>query len=537
MVHRVAESMAVRKFPHSFTMHLTLLLCGALTLSSIGWWLVSTQRLNQVLLDQVALRAQVQSQQLAKLPSLLNSVENRDHQGVSKIIDVLQEMTDADFITVSDQNGIRLAHPVEDRIGLPVVGGDIEKALTTGESYLSHGVGSLGPSVRYISPLFNQDGDVIGMIKVGYLKQSMAILNDETLSPLILFAILTFTLSVIVAWRFSGYIGDKMQHLEPWQLSQALKTNQGVLQAAHEGILAVNGKQEIYVMNDSAKRLLGIKELSTSCQLFTALIDDQNVFSLHGEDFVDKLVRVNGRNLVVTRVTLKSHDKVQSGGVFSLRTQQELQLLSNKISQVSHYLESLRVTRHEYQNKLSTLAGMLQLGFIEQALSLVLAQSKTNQASMDSVKQLQSLPLISGLILANVGKAAEKAIEVDLDELEGWSQLPEQLNEELLSSLIGNPMSNSIEAVSTAPSGKVRVIMYETNTEQVLAVSNNGPAVRVSLDVLCQLGYTTKEDFHDHGIGLHLVQSIVEEAGGHMELDSDEDETSFTVYFPRRKDV
>lgn len=529
--------MAVRKFPHSFTMHLTLLLCGALTLSSIGWWLVSTQRLNQVLSDQVALRAQVQSQQLAQLPSLLDAVGNRDHQSVSEIIDVLQEMTDADFITVSDQNGIRLAHPVEDRIGLPVVGGDIEKALTTGESYLSHGVGSLGPSVRYISPLFNQDGDVIGMIKVGYLKQSMAILNEETLSPLILFALLTFTLSVIVAWRFSGYIGDKMQHLEPWQLSQALKTNQGVLQAAHEGILAVNGKQEIYVMNDSAKWLLGINELDAPCQALADLIAEQEVFSLRGKDFIDKLVRVNGRNLVLTRVTLKSHDDLDTGAVFSLRTQHELQLLSNKISQVSHYLESLRVTRHEYQNKLSTLAGLLQLGLIEQALNLVLAQSKTNQASMDSVKQLQSLPLISGLILANVGKAAEKSIEVDLHDLDGWSQLPKRLDEELLSSLIGNLMSNSIEAVSTVRGGKMRVTMYETKTEQVLAVSNNGPAVRVSLEALCQLGYTTKADFQDHGIGLHLVQSIVEEAGGHMELDSDEDETSFTVYFPRREDV
>ncbi|KOO10181.1 histidine kinase, partial [Vibrio xuii] len=128
------------------------------------------------------------------------------------------------------------------------------------ESYLSHSVGSLGPSVRYISPLLNQSDDIIGMIKVGYLNQSIAVVNEETLSPLIIFAVLTFTLSVVVAWRFSEYVGDKMQHLEPWQLSQALKTNQGVLQAAHEGILAINGKNNVYLINDSARWLLGIKK-------------------------------------------------------------------------------------------------------------------------------------------------------------------------------------------------------------------------------------------------------------------------------------
>ncbi|WP_282178027.1 ATP-binding protein [Vibrio nereis] len=529
--------MATRKFPHSFTMHLTLLLCGALTLSSIGWWMVSTQRLNQVLSDQVALRAQVQSMQLAKLPSLLAAVEMQDHTKVSSIIDVLQNVTDADFITVSDSNGIRLSHPVEERIGLPVVGGDIERALTTGESYLSHSVGSLGPSVRYISPLLNQSGDIIGMIKVGYLNQSIAIVNEETLSPLIIFAVLTFTLSVVVAWRFSEYVGDKMQHLEPWQLSQALKTNQGVLQAAHEGILAINGKNNVYLINDSARWLLGIKKQVVTHQPLSELTSEEVAFCLTGEDFIDKLVRVNGRNLVITRVTLRDQDEETSGAVFSLRTQQELQLLSNKISQVSHYLESLRVTRHEYQNKLSTLAGLLQLGHVEQALHLALSQSKTNQASVDSVKQLQSLPLISGLILANVGKAAEKDVDVNLDELDGWSELPTHLDEELLSSLLGNLMSNGIEAVSDTPTGTVRITMYETSTEHVLAVSNNGPMIHVSLEVLCQLGYTTKDNFQDHGIGLHLVQTIVEEAGGHMELDSDADETLFTVYFPRRQDV
>ena len=531
------KAMASRIFPHSFTMHLTLLLCGALMLSSIGWWMVSTQRLNQVLSEQVALRAQVQSQQLAKLSSLLDAVERKSSEDVSRIVRVLQQETDADFITVSDNNGIRLAHPVEGRIGLPVVGGDIERALTTGEAYLSHGVGSLGPSVRYISPLFGSSGEIIGMIKVGYLKQSIAVVNHETLSPLLIFAALSMAISGLVAWRFSEYVRDKMQHLEPWQLNQALKTNQGVLQAAHEGLMAVNSDQQLYLINDSAKWLLGIKQALELPEPLANFIHDEGAFSLHGEDYIDRLVRVNGRSLVVTRVTLRNQDSQQAGAVFSLRTQQELQLLSNKISQVSQYLESVRVTRHEYQNKLSSLAGLLQLGHVEQALSLVLSQAKTNQANMDSVKQLQSLPLISGLILANVGKAAEKGIDVDLAELHGWSALPSKMDEELLSSLFGNLISNSIEALEKTQHGLIRIAMYDTTTERVLSVANNGPAINVSLEVLCQLGYTTKADFHDHGIGMHLVQSIVESVGGHIELDSDQEETSFTVYFTKEGDV
>ncbi|NVD06002.1 sensor histidine kinase [Vibrio sp. JPW-9-11-11] len=524
--------MATRIFPRSFTMHLTILLCGALTLGSIGWWLVATERLNQVLDEQVALRAQVQTQQLAQLPSLIAAVKRGDKDQVGVMIRRLQQATDADFITVSDERGIRLAHPLANRVGLPVVGGDIERALTTGDSYLSYSVGSLGPSVRYISPLIDDTGTIVGMIKVGYLLQTIAILNEQTLSPLILFTIVSVLLSGLAAWRFSEYIRDKMQHMEPWQLQQTLQTSAGVLQAAHEGILALNAQGEVYLCNDSAQELLGIdKELNLPQPLSNLLADPQH-FRLHGSDFIDRLVRINGRNLVLTRVTLALDPESERGAVFSLRAQKELQLLSNKISQVSSYLESIRVTRHEHQNKLSTVTGLLQLGHVDQALEMLLSQSQTNQANMDSVAQLQSLPLISGLLLSHLGKAAEKNIHVDLSELHGWQALPNKLDEQALSSLLANLINNSIEALEGSEQGQIRVVMYQTPSERVLAVANNGPMIQVSLDSLCQLGFTTKSDFHEHGIGMHLVQSVVEAAEGYIELDSDQDETQFTIYFP-----
>lgn len=523
--------MTARFIPRSFTMHLTALLCGVFVFSAAGWWAISSHRINSLLDEQIALRAEVQSRQLAQLPSLIDAVSRNSAAEVSDIISRLQDATDADFITVSDENGIRLAHPVAMRVGLPVLGGDIERALLEGVAYLSHGVGSLGPSVRFIAPIINE-GEIVGMIKVGYLKNTIAILTEENISPLIFFAITALVLSGLMAWRFSGYVSQQMQHLEPWQLRQALNTSHGVLEAAHEGLIAVNKDQQIYLMNDSAKWLLGVKGDARLPLALEAVVKDNQYFSLEGLDFIDRLVRVNGRNVVMTRVSL-AEDNTATGAVFSLRAQQEMQILSNKISQVSHYLESLRVTRHEYQNKLSTLAGLLQLGHKEQALELVLAQSKGNQTQMDSVRQLQSLPLISGLLLANIGKAAEKGINVDLTELDGWAELPQGLDEEQLSSLIGNLFSNAIEALAFVKRGFIRVVMYESASEYVLAIANNGPIVNVNLDVLCQLGYTSKPDHVEHGIGMHLVQSIIEGASGHMELDSDDDETVFTVYFPR----
>ncbi|STO98569.1 GHKL domain-containing protein [Grimontia hollisae] len=526
--------MAARFFPRSFTKHLTILLCGVFLFSAAGWWAISSHRINHLLDEQISLRAEVQARQLAQLPSLVRAVSKESVDDVMAIVAGLQKVTDADFITVSNEKGLRLAHPVPERIGLPVLGGDIEKALNQGEAYLSYGVGSLGPSVRFISPIID-NGEIVGMIKVGYLINTIAVLNEENISPLLGFALSAAVLSGLIAWRFSGYIGQKMQHLEPWQLTQTLSTSQGVLEAAHEGLMAVNHHGQLYLINDSARMLLGDQMGMPTPFAVSQLTDEPGIFSLKGEDFIDKLVRINGRNLVMTRVTLPSTNDVPGGAVFSLRAQDEIQILSNKISQVSHYLESLRVTRHEYQNKLSTLGGLLQLGHYQQALDLVLAQSQTNQGQMDSVRQLQSLPMISGLLLANMGKASEKGISVDLTELDGWHALPANMDEEQLSTLVGNLFSNSIEALEGIKEGAIRVAMYETRNEHVLAFYNNGPRIQVSLDVLCQMGYTSKPDYKDHGIGLHLVQSIVESVSGHIEMDSDDNETAFTLYFPKEQ--
>ncbi|MDE1108177.1 hypothetical protein OS118_27245, partial [Klebsiella pneumoniae] len=60
----------------------------------------------------------------------------------------LTQLIGAAFIVVGDDEGIRLIHPYDDRLGKPMRGGDNQKALVLGESYVSTAKGSLGFSVR-----------------------------------------------------------------------------------------------------------------------------------------------------------------------------------------------------------------------------------------------------------------------------------------------------------------------------------------------------------------------------------------------------
>ncbi|MEI8597638.1 Spo0B domain-containing protein [Vibrio sp. M60_M31a] len=91
---------------------------------------------------------------------------------------------------------------------------------------------------------------------------------------------------------------------------------------------------------------------------------------------------MNGKNLVVNRVTLRTSGGEPYGAVFSLRDQNEMHVLSEKISQVNQYMENMRVTRHEYQNKLSTISGLLQMGAYEKALSVCFVSSESQSVTV-----------------------------------------------------------------------------------------------------------------------------------------------------------
>ena len=85
----------------------------------------------------------------------------------------LTQLIGAAFIVVGDEKGVRLIHPYDDRLGKPMRGGDNQKALVFGESYVSTAKGSLGFSVRGKSAVKDADGKIIGVVSVGYLLDSL----------------------------------------------------------------------------------------------------------------------------------------------------------------------------------------------------------------------------------------------------------------------------------------------------------------------------------------------------------------------------
>ncbi|WP_087016422.1 ATP-binding protein [Thaumasiovibrio subtropicus] len=521
----------------TFNKKILLSLLAVLLLQAAVWWLTVVPKAMTILRQEVAARAMVQSRQIAELDTLRRAVSVGDVDAVKALVDGLYAVTDADFIVIGDKQGHRMAHPIAERIGEPIMGGDIEAALQSGEHYLSESVGSLGRSLRYISPIVDDDGRVVGMIKVGYLIDTLTEWKRVHWWPIFIIAISTVFFSSLFTLVISRWIRRGMQGLEPDQLVRMLDLKRVVLNATHEGVIAIDKQNCIVECNRNAAHWLELTTGNgTPFSVIGANVDDviqsDGFCSARSRDISDAMAQFNGKTVIASRVHL---GEPLGGCVVSFRLRDEISLLTQQLSQIRQHTESLRIMRHEYANKLTTIGGLIQMGNTDKALALIDLHSAGQQRLVDQLAVQCQLDMLSGLLIGKYHRAQEQQITFKVAEDSAVSSVPLGLSEEALCAVIGNLIDNSFTAC--APNaGCVELFISDKGAEFVISVTDNGIGIAADeVNHVFQMGVSSKSE-QGHGIGLYLVKRYVEEAGGYIEVDSEPGMTNITIYIAALKE-
>ncbi|HMB15653.1 MAG TPA: hypothetical protein VKN62_04990, partial [Pelovirga sp.] len=195
----------------------------------------------RTLREQLGRKALDIAQSVAMNPLIIEGIEKRDVASVQSFAEQLRDVTRAEYVVVGDREGIRLSHPQPDRIGKAFVGGDLGPALTEGRSYVSAAIGTLGPSLRGITPVFDDDGHIIGFVAVGYLTSQI---NDQIRSQrneIIGYVGVVLLFGVFGATLIARGLKAAIMGLEVHEIGALFKERSAIIGAVREGIIAVDG--------------------------------------------------------------------------------------------------------------------------------------------------------------------------------------------------------------------------------------------------------------------------------------------------------
>lgn len=457
-------------------------------------------------------RALLISRTVATIPEVVAAFDDPDPSStLNPLVNRIREKVGADYIVVGDKRGIRLAHPLPDRLGKPMVGGDNDAPLA-GREIISVATGSLGTAIRGKVPVRDAAGQVIGVVSTGYLLptvHSIALQVSATLLP-------WFGLGLIFALLSSVWLSRRikraMLELEPEQIAALVQQHRSVLNALQEGVLVVDSGGQIQLANPRAAQMLGIPGTGENHPRLEAVWPDLAYSGLlRGGNTENESLRIGSLPVLVGVFAMPGGQRLV---VF--RDRAEILQMAEELTQTRRYAELLRAQTHEFHNRLHTIAGLIQLQRPAEALEVIQQEAGQIEALRDLVADIE-LPRLAALILGKYQRARELGIRLRVEPGSALSAAwaPHSQTLELA---LGNLLENAFEAVLEKPRGQERSVTLALGEDPEglqLEVSDNGPGVPAELGRrILERGVSTRGE--GRGLGLNLVHQQVTQLGGEL---------------------
>lgn len=380
---------------------LILIICSFLSIVIISLGSIFYYIMTTALEDQIGTRALKVAETVANMPDIRHAFQTSDpSRTIQPIAETIREKIDAEYIVVGNREGIRFSHPLPERIGKEMVGGDNGPVLE-GQSIISKAIGSLGPSLRGKAPIFDEQNQVIGIVSVGFLTEDIDSITYTYQSRIEVISLIVLIFGLIGSILIARNVRSSIHGLEPKEIGELYTEKQAILQTIREGIIAINRDGFITMVNRYALQLM---QLPLSAKITGRHIEDvipntrlTEVVRTGEADF-DHEMLIGDHDVIVNRVPIVSRKHGVTGAVSSFRSKSELYRLAEELSQVKRFAEALRAQTHEFSNKLYVISGLIQLESYQEAVDLISKESDVHQNWVQFIMTEIPDPMIGGVV-------------------------------------------------------------------------------------------------------------------------------------------
>ncbi|GAA2018013.1 sensor histidine kinase [Terrabacter terrae] len=476
---------------------------------------------------------------LGRVPEVARAVTDGDAEHALPALGAqVRASTGASYVVIIDRTGRRYSHP-----NPALVGKRIEEPVVALDGQVHTGIdeGSLGRSANARAPVVDASGRPVGEVSVGILESEVGVRLTAEVLDIALYAGIALALGVVASLLLARAIKRVTFGVEPAEIVALMQEREAMLHGIREGVLAVDAKGVINVLNDEARRLLGVDSTGVGQRVEEVVPEGRLRRIVTGEvEGVDLVAVTDEHLLVLNRMPVLVAGR-NVGWVVTIRDRTELEALVRQLDSMEGLSTALRAQEHEFSNRLHVLSVLLELGEVEEATRYSRELQAETALASEEIRARVGSPVVAALLLAKITVAAERDVVVRLDPT---SRLEAGRDEDLpLVTVLGNLIDNAVDAVAddprtagSHPRGEVLVRVTGSADSLLLTVSDTGPGIPKDrlADVFLD-GYSTKppRGAMRRGVGLALVHRLVTRAGGTIHATSTEGAT-FEVRLPLR---
>ncbi|MCH7229660.1 ATP-binding protein [Glycomyces sp. L485] len=376
-------------------------------------------------------------------------------------------------------------------------------------------------------------GDLLGIVMIGQSSPTPWERLVDATPNLLLYLGVASALGVAGSWLLARRIKRQTLGMEPREIAGLAEHREAMLYGIAEGVVAIDDQQRITLANDVGRRLLGLPDDSVGKSLAELEVGERLRDVLTGVvTGSDQVVLQANRVLVVNRMHVEK-DGRNLGAVATLRDRTELAQLERDLGSFRSTAEALRAQAHEFDNKLHTISGLIQIGEYDEVVGYIDALNRHRRSLDLSITGPVRDKAIAALLMAKSAQASERQVRLDVAEGTALASLhPEDSAD--IGTVVGNLVDNAVEAATGSPEAWVSVEIRQREADVEIVVSDSGPGVppETAQEVFTH-GFTTKAaESGDHGIGLALTKLVCEHRGGGVTVANTADGARFTARLP-----
>ncbi|HBI04737.1 MAG TPA: histidine kinase, partial [Paenibacillaceae bacterium] len=308
---------------------------------------------------------------IAQIPQIIENVEKQDGEKlIQPLVEKMRAIYGSDYIVVLDMQGKRMSHPLESRVGTLFNVNEARPAFAE-HIYVIGVKGELGEGVRAYAPIMNNRHQQVGVAMVGNTVPKINMIIHDLLQQILLVLFLTLTVGIGGSYLLASHIKRQTFHLEPQELARTLDERTAAFHAMLEGVIAIDEKERITVVNDGARNMLKIKGDVIGKNISDVIPDTRlpEILTV-GHAIYNQLFYIGDTLIVSNRVPIRIKDKI-AGALAIFQDKTEVTRLAEELTGVKGYIDALRVKNHEHSNMLHTIAGLIQLGKEQEALGYI----------------------------------------------------------------------------------------------------------------------------------------------------------------------